>query len=231
MDQVYSFSNENLSEYNKIYNFKDAKVLTVLGSGDQYFSSLLFGAKEVITYDINPLTYQYFILKYKSILFLDYDEFYNYFIENELKNIYLFNRFDMPNISSYIKFSDLPSIEYDRGDVIPYFEKNAYYELKELLKNTDLPKFYNLDLRELYKNLNNEEFDIMLCSNIYYWLNYEKNKLKNFKKLLNKYNVKTIEAIYSFGVNDEFKKEFIINEVKSSRHLKETKDVVMTLKK
>ena len=51
--KIYNFSNENLISYESLYNFNSAKVLSVIGSGDQYFSSLLYGAKEIDLYDIN----------------------------------------------------------------------------------------------------------------------------------------------------------------------------------
>ena len=41
MNKVYKFSNENLTSYQELYDFTDKKVLSVIGSGDQYFSSIL----------------------------------------------------------------------------------------------------------------------------------------------------------------------------------------------
>ena len=41
-NRVYTMSNENVCCYKNIYNFDNAYVLSVLGSGDQYFSSLLY---------------------------------------------------------------------------------------------------------------------------------------------------------------------------------------------
>lgn len=64
MGYVYAFTNENLTCLKDLYDFKDKKVLTVLGSGDQYFSSVLFGAKEVDVYDIEPKAWDYFVLKF-----------------------------------------------------------------------------------------------------------------------------------------------------------------------
>lgn len=37
MKGVYPFTNENLTSYQNLYHFDNAKVLSVLGSGDQYF--------------------------------------------------------------------------------------------------------------------------------------------------------------------------------------------------
>ena len=44
MNRIYGFTNENVFSYQSLYNFSGADVLSVLGSGDQYFSSLLYGA-------------------------------------------------------------------------------------------------------------------------------------------------------------------------------------------
>ena len=45
MNKLYRFSNENLTSYQDLYDFKNKKVLSVIGSGDQYFSSILYGAE------------------------------------------------------------------------------------------------------------------------------------------------------------------------------------------
>ncbi|MEG2993723.1 MAG: hypothetical protein RR847_05580, partial [Bacilli bacterium] len=83
-EKVYGFSNENISSYNSLYDFKDKKVLSVLGSGDQYFSSILFGAKEVDLFDSNRLAWFYFILKYYGIKTLSFKEFYDFFVTSNL---------------------------------------------------------------------------------------------------------------------------------------------------
>ena len=51
MQSVYSFTNENVNSYGNLYNFDNARVLSVLGSGDQYFTSLLYGAKSIDLFD------------------------------------------------------------------------------------------------------------------------------------------------------------------------------------
>ena len=60
--KVYLFSNENVNSFKSIYNFDNATVLSVIGSGDQYFSSLLFGAKHIDLFDFNARTIYYFFL-------------------------------------------------------------------------------------------------------------------------------------------------------------------------
>jgi hypothetical protein len=62
--RVYAFSNENIAAYADVYDFNDKRVLSVLGSGDHYFTSVLNGAKDVDVYDINECTWEYFVFKY-----------------------------------------------------------------------------------------------------------------------------------------------------------------------
>lgn len=59
MNKVYPFTNENVASFNSIYDFSNAEVLSVLGSGDQCFSSMLFGAKEIELYDCNDLAWDF----------------------------------------------------------------------------------------------------------------------------------------------------------------------------
>jgi len=66
-NKVYNFTNENVTCLKDIYSFENSKVLSVVGSGDQYFASILNGAKQVDLFDINPTSYLYFLLKFYSI--------------------------------------------------------------------------------------------------------------------------------------------------------------------
>jgi len=142
--KVYSFTNENLVEYKKIYNFNNAKVLSVIGSGDQYFSSLLYGARNVDLYDINRMTWDYFVLKYYAILTLTYEEFYNFFVISNLDNMDIYNkvRYYLPeqiknnidkfiiknkNLSSILLNNTIYEINVDNLDrIIPYFNIDMF---------------------------------------------------------------------------------------------------------
>lgn len=75
IDKVYGFTNENLAVFPKIYNFDKANILTVLGSGDQYFQAKLNGAQNVDVFDINYLAWHHFVLKYTAIKVLSYEDF------------------------------------------------------------------------------------------------------------------------------------------------------------
>lgn len=84
MEKVYSFTNENVSSYSDIYNMNGANMLTILGSGDQYFTAILNGAKNVELIDINIISWYYFVLKFTSIKYLSYEEFIKFFITEKL---------------------------------------------------------------------------------------------------------------------------------------------------
>ena len=93
MQKIYDFTTENVSAYKDIFDFSNARVLTVLGSGDQYFTSLLNGAKSIEVFDYNIVTWYYFLLKFTAIKYLSYEDFYQMFITDNLNNLKIYNKF------------------------------------------------------------------------------------------------------------------------------------------
>lgn len=67
-DPIYPFSNENTKDCFAPFNLSNKKVLTVLSSSDQLFEMFLNGAREFDTFDINPLTKEYFYLKLSALM-------------------------------------------------------------------------------------------------------------------------------------------------------------------
>lgn len=253
MNTVYPFTNENLSSYQKIYHFDNAKVLSVLGSGDQYFSSLLYGAKEIELYDCNFLAWDFFVLKYYGILTLSYEEFYDYFVTkrlDDLKYLRLLLKY-MPNdvanrlekiYNQYRSLSRLLNIDiinnkYNNGKLIPYFDKQTYYNLQSILKKQKLPTFYLAYFQGLSSIVENKTYDIILTSNIFDWLygDLEAECVKEYKALLNRFNYKEIQALYCWYLSETLKQEleandFEITEVLSTKTLARSKDWVVSLR-
>ena len=64
--RVYTMTNENVSSFKQLYNFDMANVFTVLGSGDQYFTSLLNGACEVSVFDVNYTAWLFFRINFNA---------------------------------------------------------------------------------------------------------------------------------------------------------------------
>jgi len=245
--RVYNFTNENLVEYNKVYDFDNKSILSVLGSGDQYFSSVLYGAKEVCLYDINKTTYDFFFLKYYSILTLDYDDFYKFYVLSNLDDLDLYAKvkYDLPidvknNLDNILEKYGSLSCMLLKNNIynankdylkyfIPYFNIDKYYELKYLLEKRVIPNIYFSDLINLYNELGNKKYDLMLTSNIYRYLNLD---IYGYKELLNKFNVETIQSYYSWLFKPEgdfINNGFDLSEINSV--FNNRKDYVLTLKK
>jgi hypothetical protein len=248
-ENVYKITNENLNAYKDIYDFDKAKVLTVLGSGDQYFTSLLNGADVVDTFDINFLAWYYFILKFTAIKVLSYEDFYEFFIRSNLTNTSIYLKiieYLPPRVLSF--FDELVCTgsiedvvyaamlykgpEYNDGSIIPYFAINEYYRLQEIIKKRDLPRFYNVNLANLNNEINTT-YDLMLFSNIYLYLPHTPAE---FKAMLDKFKTDTIQAHYMWNQNS-FVSEFIEQGFDASLVLpvnpsaKVTNNIVLTYKR
>ena len=251
--RVYPFTNENVSCYQDLYNFENAKVLSVLGSGDQYFSSLLYGAKEIEVYDSNYLAWDFFVLKYYGIVFLDYEDFYNFFVTkrlNDLRCLYQLLSY-LPNdianrlaklqteyvLLSRCLYLDVIDDKYNNGYPIPYFNKEKYYQLQSILRNKKLPIFYLAPLQALPFVLEKKTYDIILTSNIFDWLyaDLEEQCVKEYKELLNKFNYGEIQALYRYKLSENLKQElenndFEINYVQGVNKLNLTRNSVVSLR-
>lgn len=253
MKKVYPFTNENISSYKELYNFDNAKVLSVLGSGDQYFSSLLYGAKEIELYDCNFLAWDFFVLKYYGILILNYEEFYDFFVNKRLDDSKYFNQLllylpnDVANRLAKIKiqqkklsyclYMDIIDNKYNNGSFIPYFDKEKYYQLKSILKNQKLPTFYLSYLQSLPSIIGKHSYDIVLTSNIFDWLyaDLEEECVKDYKDILNKFNYGEIQALYRWSLSETLKLElekndFQIEYVPGSKTLSLSHDAVVSLR-
>lgn len=248
MKNIYVVTNENVASFELLYNFDKSKVLSVIGSGDQFFSSYLFGASEVELYDINIQAWDYFILKYFGIILLNYEEFYEYFIVSKLNAYEYFirlNKYLPKDVSDrlnnlYAKNRKMSNIFFritaDIKRTIPYLNPERYYQLQSILRNKELPKFYLGDFFELADELSKKKYDIILTSNIYNWthLTYEKEDINYYKKILDKFKCPEIQALYSWknlGMYEELFEGFDIEKVPTANKLESTYDTVISLRK
>lgn len=252
-ERIYTFTNENISSYRKIFDFEEKDVLSVIGSGDQYFASLLYGAESVDIFDFNLITIYYFILKFEAIKILSYDDFMEFFIKSELKKISIYERlrsvlprdvrefFDSKLIFGdglyYKKIDgiDITDMNVYTGRVIPYFEKNEYYRLKRILKEISYPRFYLTNLKELYKFLD-KKYDIMLFSNIRNWCcESEEGFIKFLKSQYYPYLKEdgVIQADYWWFINYHTANYGEVTEIDCSEYGKSefSKDYVLSLRK
>lgn len=222
-NRVYDFTNENVSCLKDLYHFENSKVLTVVGSGDQFFASVLNGAKKVDLFDINPTSYLYFLLKFYSIRELTYEEFYEFLVLKKFNNLRIYMKLEslLPKeVLKYYKYliennkkrrnnfscfkldgidllSKLNQKYYFKNDetVIPYFIKVNYYKLQETLKKIEIPNFLNSNILDL-KDVINQKYDIILMSNIYNSLSMD---IERYTELLKKFDSPEIEACYDWN--------------------------------
>lgn len=247
---VYRFTNENVTSYGTLYSLDNANVLSVLGSGDQYFTCILNGASEVDLYDINVQSWPYFVFKYYAIMILSFEEFFSLFVESYLNNEGLCDKvmnylpMDVKkSLNDFIHFNGklsemlLNDAMHDNrnflnGRVIPYFDRDNYYKLQSLLCKRNLPEVYFYDLRDLPIVLESKSYDIVFNSNIYSWLSMPSEEYKN---LLLMFNSSTFQALYNWKPTDYLKESFLnsgftIDLVDSVSMLKKgEKDYVFTL--
>ena len=255
MNYVYPFTNENVTSFENLYDFDNARVLSVLGIGDQYFASLLYGAREIELFDINSSTYDFFILKYYGIMIFSHEEFYDYFVIKELDNLKYLKRLmlylplDVANRLydlykrnwglSCSLFANVTNINED-GSNIPYFNREKFYQLQSILLNSKLPTFYLSDFTRLPNKVSDKSYEIILTSNIFDWL-YKDLEVKSvgvYKKLLDKFKYSEIQALYFWNNLDNdlrlelLRNGFDIEEVPSAGRLSLTnKNIVVSLRK
>lgn len=254
MRNIYGFTNENITSFSSLYDFNKAKVLSVLGSGDQYFASILYGALDVELYDVNERAWDFFLLKYYGISYFDYDHFFDFFVSKKLNDrktfdylleylpesvsnrlLTLYNEYS--GLSDYLT-PDVANICYDDGHIIPYFDKSEYYRLQDILGERELPKFYLEDFINLPDKLSDSYYDIILASNIFYWLylDEEEERVFEYKKLLERFDCSVVQALYSWSLPDSLERKFLDNgfdiaQVPSSKRYQLYDDKVVSFKK
>jgi hypothetical protein len=214
---AYLITNENLSAYNDIYHFTGKDILSVVGSGDQYFTCKLHGAKRVDLFDCDNTAWNLFVLKFMALKNLDYPEFFRFIIEEEMKNDEMYERLRIILPVDVRDFFDLfydyfyPCIDYYKGpkygdgSIVPYFNEANYYKLKDILNQEELPTFYHKNIVDLPGEVKGP-YDIMMASNIYRWLvnDYKIGNPREFKDLLDKFPVEVIQANYDWERDDDF---------------------------
>lgn len=223
-NRVYTMSNENIGSFKRIYNFDNANILTVLGSGDQYFNSLLYGIRDATIFDVNYTAWLYFRIKYKAIKMLSYQEFIKVFVLRNMYDIGVYNKMvtvlDNEEINYYVYlvnyFQDIvhssqcfyPNVIItscdtwkEREEINPYLNENNYYKLQSILNKIDMPRFVMGNFMNMKID---DSYDILLLSNIY---DYIARDIDRYIELVEGYKADTLIK-YSWYLNDN-DKEFI----------------------
>lgn len=191
--KIYMFSNEILDDVAKVVDYANKKILTVAASGDQYLSSVYYGAEDITIFDINSLAYYITILKIAAVKEFSYKEFILFFISsigyeknemflkkqllNKLKNKMpdeVFYYWD--KVISQIEICGLGKLFYLGKHNLSRLEKNSiykeeiiYYELQSKLKKLEYPEFINTSIIH-FTQAKYGTYDFIYLSNILDWL-------------------------------------------------------------
>ncbi len=76
---MYIYATEMVSSYYSKLSLGKKTVLTISGSGDQVLNAYFFGAKDVISFDLNKHSFFITYLKFTAIKILSYTEFLKFF--------------------------------------------------------------------------------------------------------------------------------------------------------
>lgn len=108
LDKIEPFATENIKELLKYFNLHNKKILTLLGNGDQTIDMILNEGSDIKTFDINPLTKYYYLLKKAALNsnitreeYLKYFCFYNYPYYNQI-NKHSFSKEIFEKICHYL---------------------------------------------------------------------------------------------------------------------------------
>lgn len=212
-NSIYPFTTENITGYMNDLDLSNKKIITVTGSSDHIINSILKGATEITTFDVNPLTKIYMDLKLAAMSQLSFEDFLQLFLYNTKKYIDndIISMFDMPEKSKkfWLNYllqnnnnfdvitSKLFNTKYYNSDSKlwqnMYLNKESYNQVKELLKKCNI-RFINANLNELHIN---ENYDYMFLSNISDYINlmYPENGIYQYRDLMYCF-LKNIRAIY-----------------------------------
>lgn len=177
-------------------------MLCPTSSGDHFLNLALEGATDITCFDINRLSKYYQELKIALIKRLDYSDFENILLSNDIYTC-LITYFSNNDVqfkkdlkesvyefwSNVVKQYEINSIMSHDVQVDAYWnnkyllnEKN-YYQLKNRLKTVKL-RYLDCDLKNLNK-ITHEKYDYIFTSNIFYYLMKDGSHKGTFDDLIN----------------------------------------------
>lgn len=220
---LYPFTNENINGYYKYINFKDKDILTTTSSGDHALNSILLGAKNIDTFDINPLAKYYSELKIATIKTLSLEDFIKFLykkgyfnnkhylskdaydiLKKELKDEYrefwdyFFSTYSSKKIYKSFLFTDdfldLKKLKICNG----YMNEKNYSILRTRLKSIEV-NYHDMSIESLSDI--KKQFDVIILSNICAYLDFvylnREDYMKDIKDILD--NIKRKNSIVVLG--------------------------------
>ena len=214
-NQVYPTTNEHLYAMFKSVNVKNKDVLTVGSSGDQILYSILFGAKNITCFDVNPFVKYFFDYKVATIKTYNYEQFREIFHFNIFREENKNWQRDLLSASVYKKISHLlpedtkffwDNIFLENNSVRSIFaerpeflietyiwDKKIYLKLQKALNaNNYSVNFIRSDITKVFDKLGTDKkYDVILLSNIFDYLGHYSDtdiiKARKFYRLVKKF--------------------------------------------
>jgi len=223
-NSIYPFTTENIAGYMSDLDLSDKKIITVTGSSDHIINIVLKGAKEITTFDINPLNKYYMDLKLSAIRELSYEDFLEVFLysTNKTLNYDFISKLEMDQESKIFWLNEL--LLYNNSGLTLrnsklfntkyfnpksklwqnlYLNKKDYEIVKRRLEEVKI-EFINSSLQELKLT---GTYDYMFLSNISDYINimYKNNCLSNYKDLIYSFlpNVNEIYFAYLYDIGNQ----------------------------
>ena len=196
--KIYTSTNESLLALFKKIDLSNKNVLTVLSSSDYLYMSYFFGAKNVDTFDINPLTYRFYHLR-------------KWLIKNQVLDIGLSSYAEtlkiIENTTSCSSLDEKESLLFWREIIekigeYEFFTNQLfttvfnpfcyYYEDKtdalSLILDSTNPSFYKFDISESININIKDKYDVIFLSNILDYVRSSKKLpvvMENLSSLMN----------------------------------------------
>ena len=177
-DQIYFNTNECLNDIFDNFDFKEKRILSVLGSGDQAFHLINRGARKIDLFDCNSIAIYYFYLRVWMIRYYDMYYYSNHlnstFIKNLICKVKPINSNENNALYFWQKiikmkvFDEYEDSIFVRNSI--YMASNKIDDLKKLkhyLKHNKFD-FHNIDISGEISI--DKKYDYLILSNIAQWL-------------------------------------------------------------
>jgi len=178
--QFLSYANQSII-FNKILKDICGKDVLALGtgSGDYYFNSILYGAKNVVLFDADRLNYFGTLLKSEIIRNCEFSEFTNFALGPGLYNSDTFYKvsgnlpFSVCDVFNYIFEERLfkkffPPYDSNGQTMAsmhnPYYETKENYQKLQQILPAEEPRFICCDVRNLKPD--SQKYDCIILSNL-----------------------------------------------------------------
>lgn len=222
-DKISIRATENVKELFEHMNGSFERSLIVTGSGDQSLEAVLYGAKEIDSFDINILAKYGSALKFAAVEALEYEEFCDFYkkmfpyqlykrVREFLKDNYLLfwdSIFEFSyNYDVYHSLFNPKDHKKIIGKDISVYSKKRYYKIKDNISKTKVQyQTCNLlDIQSFYCDENS--YDFIYLSNIFYYIRrspkqFSKFLMEKIYPLLNENGEAVIHYLYgTFGTSD-----------------------------